>query len=207
MRLAWLTWLAFFLLSSAVARASEPAGQLAEAPILVVYESRSGHTKRFAEAVVEGIVSVEGTRVLARSVDEVEDTQILDAAGIVLGCPVHWGGASAGSKLFAERLGALLLREKQLGEGATAPLRTAGAFVTGGAESSGKELARLDILASFLNLKFVVVGGEAADGFGTLGAQATTGPGDPGLSAEELDRARIFGRRFARVTRSVWQSR
>ncbi len=64
-------------------------------------------------------------------------------------------------------------------------------------------MARLSVLAAFLQMRFIVIGGVAADGFGTLGAQATTGPEDPGLSKEEKEEARRFGERFARLTRQI----
>jgi hypothetical protein len=64
----------------------------------------------------------------------------------------------------------------------------------------GKDVARLSILSAFLTMRFMVIGGVDADGFGTLGAEATTGSADPGLSPKELDEAQKFGERFARMT-------
>ncbi len=62
----------------------------------------------------------------------------------------------------------------------------------------GKDVARLSIISAFLTMRFTVVGGVDAEGFGTLGPEATTGPTDPGVSAAELAEARRFGERFAR---------
>jgi NAD(P)H dehydrogenase (quinone) len=168
--------------------------------ILVVYDSRTGHTERMARAVADGVGEVEGVASVLRRRDEVRDEDILGASGILLGSPVHWGSLSAESKTFLDRVGQVLVEARELGPGSTPKARAAGAFVTGGAASSGKELARLAILAAFLNMRFVAVGGEEADGFGTLGAQATTGESDPGLSEAELEEARRFGRRFASMT-------
>lgn len=174
---------------------------LADQPsVLVVFDSRTGHTEKMARTVAEGVAEVEGVRVVVRGREDVRDEEILSASGILLGSPVHWASLSAESKMFLERVGQVLTKAKELGPGSTPKTRTAGAFVTGGAVSSGKELARLAILSAFLNMRFVVVGGEEADGFGTLGAQATTGESDPGLSEAELDEARRFGKRFASMT-------
>ena len=52
-------------------------------------------------------------------------------------------------------------------------------------------------------MRFVVIGGVDEEGYGTLGAQATTGPSDPGLNEKELSEARRFGERFARLTRQI----
>jgi NAD(P)H dehydrogenase (quinone) len=171
-----------------------------EASILVVFDSRTGHTEKLARAIAEGVEQVEGADALLRRREDVRDEEILSASGILLGSPVHWASLSAESKAFLERVGQVLVEAKELGPGTTARTRAAGAFATGGAVSSGKELARLAILAAFLNMRFVVVGGEEADGFGTLGAQATTAGADPGVSETELVEARRFGKRFASMT-------
>jgi NAD(P)H dehydrogenase (quinone) len=171
-----------------------------ETSVLVVFDSRTGHTESFARAVAEGAASVEGVSAVLRRRDDVRDEDILSSSGILLGSPVHWGSLSAESKTFLDRVGQVLVDAKELGPSSTPKTRSAGAFVTGGAISSGKELARLAILAAFLNMRFVVVGGEEADGFGNLGAQATTAGGDPGLSDAELEEARRFGKRFAAMT-------
>ena len=71
----------------------------------------------------------------------------------------------------------------------------------------GKDMARLSILSAFLTMRFMVIGGVDADGFGTLGPQATTGAADPGVSGKEEEEARQFGERFARLTRQVRVSR
>jgi NAD(P)H dehydrogenase (quinone) len=171
-----------------------------EPTVLVVFDSRTGQTEKLASAVAEGVNQVAGAAAVLRRTVDARDSEILSASGILLGSPVHWGSLSAESKTFLERVGRVLTEAKELGPGSTARNRAAGAFVTGGAVSSGKELARIAILAAFLNMRFVVVGGEEADGFGTLGAQATTAASDPGLSEAELEEARRFGRRFAQLT-------
>ena len=193
MRKSWIPILALAAASPLLARSDEPS-------ILVVFDSRTGHTEKLARAVAEGVGQVEGAVAVLRRREEVKDQEIVSSSGILLGSPVHWASLSAESKAFLERVGQVLVEAKELGPGTTTRTRAAGAFVTGGAVSSGKELARLAILAAFLNMRFVVIGGEEADGFGTLGAQATTAGSDPGLSEAELEEARRFGKRFASMT-------
>jgi hypothetical protein len=67
----------------------------------------------------------------------------------------------------------------------------------------GKDVARLSILSAFLTMRFTVAGGVDDEGFGTLGPEATTGAGDPGVSEKEQAEAQRFGERFARLTRQV----
>ena len=179
------------------------AGELEQAErtrVLVAYYSETGHTESMAKAMAAGMATVAGVEVVLRSVGDVSDQEILLADGILVGTPVHWGSLSARAKDFLDQVGRVLAEESH-GEG-----RTGGAFCAGGAVSSGKELARLAILAAFLNMRFVAVGGLTGDGFGNLGAQATTGAEDLGLSAAELDEARRSGERFARITQAMHQA-
>ena len=174
--------------------------------ILIAYDSRSGETETFARAVVEGVGTVEGAEGVLRRQSDVEETEIVAADGILVGSPVHWGNLSTETKRFIDRVGGILASGGELGSDSTPAnrtIRTGGAFVTGGSVASGKELARIGILTSLLAFKFVLIGGEDAAGFGTLGAQATTGPSDPGLSEAELAEARRFGARFTTLTKKL----
>ncbi len=137
-----------------------------------------------------------GVEVALQKMTDVKDDALATFDGYIVGTPVHWANESAESRRFLDRLGNGLSGTKVWGEG-----RTAGVFCTGGAVSSGKEMARLSMISSLMEMRFVVIGGVDADGFGTLGAQATTGPADPGVSDKERDEGRKFGERFARMTR------
>ena len=164
--------------------------------ILVAYHSQTGNTAKLAAAVREGAASVAGAEVLLRAVEEATTNDIVKSDGIVLGTPVHWGSLSAESKRFLDRVGeALGKASKTLGEG-----RTAGMFCTAGGVSNGQEMARLDGIAAFLHMRFVVIGGVNDDGFGSLGPQAVTGGSPPGVSERDRAEARRFGERFARLT-------
>ena len=192
--------LSFMLfLAASVTPVASSAEEAGKTTILVAYYSETGNTELLAKEIVKGISLVPDTEALLRSASEIKDEDIRAADGILVGSPVQWGGLSAGGKGLVDRVGRVLGEgEGQYGEG-----RTAGAFCTGGAVASGKELARMAILSAFMNMRFVAVGGLQADGFGNLGAEATTGPADPGLSEEELKEARLAGERFARITRGL----
>ena len=71
----------------------------------------------------------------------------------------------------------------------------------------GKDVARLSILSAFLTMRFSVIGGVDAAGFGTLGPEATTGETDPGIGEKEGEEAWRFGERFARFTRQLRRAR
>ena len=166
--------------------------------ILIAYHSESGNTEKLAQAIRKGASAVPGAAVTLKKTADVHDDEILRYDGIVVGTPVQWSNLSAETKRFLDRVGAALWKAKTTGDG-----RTAGAFCTGGGVSMGKDVARISILSAFLTMRFMVIGGVDADGFGTLGPEATTGTADPGISEKELDEAQKFGERFARFTRRM----
>jgi len=192
---------ALLLLSAVVGSSQDDA--TSKVTILIAYDSRTGNTETLAKAVAEGVGTVEGVQSVVRKQDDVANAEIKDSDGVLLGSPVHWANLSADTKRFIDRIGRILGNAGELGADSTPANRTAGAFVTGGSVASGKELARISILSSLMGLKFVLIGGEDAGGFGTLGPQATTGPSDPGLSEAELEEARRFGARFATLTKQL----
>jgi len=163
--------------------------------VLVAYYSATGNTEKMAGAIGKGAASVKGVEVAVRKVGEVKDAEILGADGIVVGTPVRWGNVSAEAKQFVDRVGDVLWKAKTNGDG-----KTAGAFCTGGGVALGKDMARMSIISGLMTMRFVIVGGVDYAGFGTLGAEATTGEADPGISEKELEEGRRFGERFARVT-------
>jgi NAD(P)H dehydrogenase (quinone) len=163
--------------------------------ILIAYHSPTGNTAKMAKALSEGAAGVTGTEVILKEIGKVTLDDIKGANGILLGSPVHMHNLSVESMQFLGRLPAAL--GKNMGEG-----RTAGVFCTGGGISLGKELARLEAIATLLELRFVIVGGLEEEDWGNLGPEATTGdPKQPGLSERDLAKARRAGERFARLTR------
>jgi NAD(P)H dehydrogenase (quinone) len=203
--LVLLVSVAALALGPPAALAQQAAAAAAQRPavrILVAYHSETGNTEKLAQAIRDGAVSVPGIEVALRKVAEFKPEEIVRYDGIVLGTPVHWSNLSAETKRFLDGIGNALWKAQASGDG-----RTAGAFCTGGGVAMGKDLARLSVLSAFLTMRFMVVGGVDADGFGTLGPEATTGSADPGVSQKELEEARRFGERFARLTRQLRSSR
>ena len=182
--------LALAVLSSVAALAEQQPVR-----VLVAYYSQTGNTEKLAAAIGKGAASVKGVAVAVKKVADIKDAEILQADGILLGTPVQWGNAAVGAKQFLDRVGGVLWNAKTNGDG-----KTAGVFCTGGGVALGKDIARMSIISGFLTMRFVIVGGVDDAGFGTMGTEATTGPADPGISEKELEEARRFGERFARVT-------
>jgi len=182
--------------------AAAAGAQTSPTRILVAYYSETGNTEKMAQAVRRGAASVEGVTVTLTKVSAFKPDDIVQYDGVIVGAPVQWSNLAAEGKAFLDRVGAALWKAKTNGDG-----RTAGAFCTGGGIAMGKDVARLSILSAFLAMRYMVIGGVDSQGFGTLGAEATTGPDDPGVSDKEQEDARRFGERFARLTIQVHRGR
>ena len=167
--------------------------------ILIAYHSRTGNTEKMAAAVREGAASVTGVEVILRKVADVTAADIVKSDGIILGTPVEWGSLSVESKGFLDRVGEALGKAgPTFGEG-----RTAAVFCTAGGPSNGQDITRMSAIAALLAMRFVIVGGVNEEGFGTLGAQASTAGKPPGINDRDRADARRLGERFARITRQL----
>jgi NAD(P)H dehydrogenase (quinone) len=163
--------------------------------ILVAYHSVTGHTEKLAREVRAGAAGVEGVEVTLTRTADFKAADITRFNGILVGGPVHWANMSAETRAFLDRIGDALWKAKANGDG-----RTAGVFCTGGGEAMGKDVVRLSAIAALMTMRYTIIGGVDAAGFGTLGPQATTG-GRQTVADNDLAEARQFGERFARLTR------
>lgn len=164
--------------------------------ILVAYHSETGNTAKMAEAVRKGAAGVSGVEVALKKDADVGEDELTRYDGVIFGAPVHWQGLPPDGKQFLDRMANAFMKLKERADG-----RTAGVFCTGGAVASGKDLARIGAIAELLAMRFTIIGGVDTEGYGTLGPQATTGPGAPGVNAAAQEEARAFGERFARLTK------
>ena len=73
--------------------------------VVIAWHSGYGHTRKIAEAVHAGAVSVAGTEAGLLEVSEIDDagwSRLAAADAIVFGAPTYMGGASAPFKAFAD---------------------------------------------------------------------------------------------------------
>jgi NAD(P)H dehydrogenase (quinone) len=158
--------------------------------VLVTYHSLSGNTERMAEAVVEGVRSVQGTLAVLKRVGQVTAEDLFSSDAVIVGSPVYWSNMSGEVKTFFDnwqfKFGVFPEFKMKNKVGA--------AFATGGQISSGKEITMLTILAAMLGNQMIVVSGG-----GAFGASATTEGDSPGIDKKELADAKALGRRVADV--------
>jgi NAD(P)H dehydrogenase (quinone) len=162
--------------------------------VLVTYHSLSGNTERMAEAVVEGVKSVPGTRAVIKRVGQVTAEDLFSSDAVIVGSPVYWSNMSGEVKTFFDnwqfKFGVFPEFKMKNKVGA--------AFATGGQISGGKEITMLTILAAMLGNQMIVVSGG-----GAFGASATTEGDSPGIDKKELADARALGRRVADVAKLI----
>jgi NAD(P)H dehydrogenase (quinone) len=117
--------------------------------VLVLYYSRTGNTHKLAQAVSEGVESVEGVRCLLRSTEEVKREDFVESDGIIAGSPVYFGVMAAElKKVFDDFVAVRRKTENKVGA----------AFATGGDASGGKETTMLSIIQAMLIYGMIIVG-------------------------------------------------
>ncbi|MBW1980713.1 MAG: NAD(P)H-dependent oxidoreductase [Deltaproteobacteria bacterium] len=117
--------------------------------ILVLYYSGSGNTRKLAEAIAEGVASVDGVQPLLRSTEEVSEDDFVGSAGVIAGSPVYFGVMAAElKKIFDDFVGVRKKMENKVGA----------AFATGGDASGGKETTMLSIIQAMLIYGMIIVG-------------------------------------------------
>jgi NAD(P)H dehydrogenase (quinone) len=123
--------------------------------VLVLYYSRSGNTRSLAEAVSQGVASVEGVSCLLRSTEEVTQNDFLESDAIIAGSPVYFGVMAADLKrVFDDFVGLRKKMENKVGA----------AFTTGGDPSGGKETTMLSIIQAMLINGMIIVGDPMSAG-------------------------------------------
>jgi NAD(P)H dehydrogenase (quinone) len=117
--------------------------------VLVLYYSQGGNTRNLAEAVSQGVESVEGIHCLLRSTEEVSKEDFVESGGIIAGSPVYFGVMAAElKKVFDDYVGVRRKMEDKVGA----------AFATGGDASGGKETTIISIIQAMLIYGMIIVG-------------------------------------------------
>ena len=118
--------------------------------ILVLYDSRTGNTKRMAELVAEGAKSVPGTEVRLLSIEEASREDVVWCDGLAVGSPTNIGLASWRLKRFFD--------EELLELWGELDGKIGCAFSSSGGWGGGSEIACQSILTMLMNYGFLVFG-------------------------------------------------
>ncbi|MGC8817197.1 MAG: flavodoxin family protein [Candidatus Hadarchaeum sp.] len=126
--------------------------------VLVIYDSSSGNTEKMAQAVAEGAREVAGVNVVLKKVDQAKVDELLDADGIIVGSPCHFGQMSAKVKAFIDE------SVKHYGK---LDGKVGAAFTSFGG-SGGSETTLLSMLHALLIHGMVVVGRSKRMHYGSV---------------------------------------
>ena len=153
------------------------------AKVLVVYYSRTGHTKAMAEAVGEGAAEIEDVEVEVESVEDTTPDDLLGPDGLVFGSPVYYGTMGAPLKELFDK--SVCHHQKLAG-------KVGAAFTSSGAPHGGNETTIMSILQACLIHGMIVQGRAGTDHYGAVALGA---PDD-----KAIDDCRDLGRRVAELT-------
>jgi NAD(P)H dehydrogenase (quinone) len=119
------------------------------AKILVVYDSRTGHTEKMAFAVAKGAKQVKGVYVEVKKASETSVKDLVEADGIILGSPTYYGLMSARLKRLIDK--SVKVHGKLEG-------KVGAAFTSSGGTASGAETTLLSITQALLIHGMIVQG-------------------------------------------------
>ncbi|MEK6568603.1 MAG: NAD(P)H-dependent oxidoreductase [Candidatus Omnitrophota bacterium] len=156
------------------------------AKILLTYYSLSGHTKKMAELILEGMKKEE-VDVSFKSIDELKVDELLDYQGIVIGSPVYYGSMAAPIKKFFDE--SVKFHTKLDG-------RVGGAFASSANIGGGNETTILDILNAMLIHGMIIQGDPKGDHYGPV----SIGAPDERSQKQCLR----YGERFARLVKKLF---
>ncbi len=156
--------------------------------ILVLYHSKTGNTKKVAEAVSEGVNRIDGVTSVVKSASDVTKDDFLECDGIIAGSPVYFGTMAAELKqVFDTFLSTRRTMEDKVGA----------AFATSADLSGGKETTMISILEAMLIYGMIIVG-DPLEATGHYGV-ACTGPPDE----KTVQNAQKLGKRVALLAKKV----
>jgi len=129
------------------------------AKILVAYYSVSGHTKKMAELIVEGMKKENTVDAALKNVEELKVDELLDYQGIIIGSPVYYGSMAAPiKKLFDDSVKFHTKLDGRIG----------GAFSSSANIGGGNETTILDILNAMLIHGMIIQGDPRGDHYGPV---------------------------------------
>lgn len=151
----------------------------------VLYFSRSGNTKKMAEAIAEGMRRVDGVEAGVYALDAIDADFVKDSACVVIGTPTYLASMAGQVKVWLDESSAVVPVAGKL----------CGAFATEDYVHGGGDLAVQGVLSHLL-----VKGGLAYSGGGALG-KPVIHLGPVALKerlAEFEDTFRLYGERMAK---------
>jgi NAD(P)H dehydrogenase (quinone) len=135
--------------------------------ILVIYDSKTGHTEKMALSVARGAEEA-GAKVIVKRAEAVKMQEFLDADGIIMGSPTYFGQMSSKLKHIIDD--SIELHTRMTG-------KVGAAFTNSAGTASGAETTLLSIIQAMLIHGMIVQGNAEMQHYG-VAAQGEPKPRD-----------------------------
>jgi len=132
------------------------------AKVLIIYHSRSGNTRKMAEAVLEGAKNA-GAEVTLSDVKDTDPRQLLDFDAVIAGSPTYYGIVAGEMKDFFDR--SVKYHGKLEG-------KVGGAFASAMALGGGNETTVMSILQIMLVHGMIIQGKTRTNHYGAVSINA-----------------------------------
>lgn len=172
--------------------------------VLIVYATDYGNTKKMAEMIASGAMSVPGTQVSVKLAEDVITDDLIASDAVIVGTPVHMGSPDWRVKKFIDTVcSRLWMKDSLIG-------KVGAVFATGsgyGNAGGGCELTMLAVLNNLAELGMVMVPlpkntpGYHLAGmqWGPYGRSAGEKMEQTGVTEERLEAARHHGANVSRI--------
>ncbi len=156
--------------------------------VLILYYSKGGNTRKLAEAIAEGVGSVDGVSPLLRHTRDVTKEDFVASGGVIVGSPVYFGVMAAEVKKVLDDF--VSVRKKMED-------KVGAAFTTSGDATGGKETTMMSIIQALLIYGMIIVG----DPMSATGHYGTACVGAPDAGA--CENGRKLGARVAALVKKL----
>ena len=171
----------------------------------IIFHSNHGHTRKLAEAIVEGARTEQGAEVQMIEVERAAQTHVTNCDALVLGCPTHMGNVSSQMKEFIDTV------ISQIWMNGGIPGVVASCFTCSGSLHGGKEFTLFALLSTLFQLGTTVVSlpprqipeNQTLGFAGGIGGTSLSSDPSERPSAEERATATALGAHVAAVARQL----
>ena len=194
---------------------------------LILYYSTYGHIEALANAIAEGVTSVENSQVVIKRVPELMSDEVAKQAGakldqsapiatveelpeydaIIIGTPTRYGRMAAQMANFLDQTGGLWFQDALVG-------KVGSVFTSTASQHGGQETTLISTIVNLMHLGMTIVGtpytekrlvniDEVSGGTPYGASTIAGGDGSRMPSENELEIAKSQGRHVASVTRAI----
>lgn len=154
---------------------------------LVAYYSRTGNTKKMAQAIADGVKKA-GLAVDVKKINDIKTKDLLNYHAIIFGSPTYYGQMAAEVKE---------LLDKSVTYHGNLSGKIGGAFTSCGSIAGGAETTIMGILDAFLIHGMIIVGESGPYHYGPVSIESP--------DKDVLQACSTYGNKIATLTRKIFR--